>query len=167
MLEQIEQSIHNLLYDHKEGLWSRYKRWKLSEYDIPLNDMGNSGKTDSNGNLYLECYQNRTQRDLVIAAFYLWADGYTPASVYLGGGSTWCGFFPDRNMGPGTMKDALPFTPQGQIFPQIGRYNKHSAPRFKSGENVWFCIVNGPATTNITVKLDGWLKPTGADEDRN
>jgi len=68
-------------------------------------------------------------------------------------------------MSPANAKDLLPFTASGQMFPQIARYNKHNAPRFKSGEDVTFSMVEGPPSTNITVRFDGWLKPAGANED--
>ncbi len=165
ILQDIEQMVHNFFFDHQQGLWHRYKRWKLSQYDIPVSDMAASGATDADGNLTLKIYDNHTQRDLVIAALYLWADGYTPASAFVGASDTWCGLFPDSNMSPANAKDLLPTSPQGQVFPQIARYNKHNAPRFKSGENVWFNMVEGPASTNITVRFDGWLKPAGTNED--
>lgn len=78
MLDQIEELLHRFFYDRQSGLWAKYQRQLFSQYDIPINDMGNSVKTDANGNAEFVVYENSTGRDLAISRLQLWGDGYTP-----------------------------------------------------------------------------------------
>ena len=165
MISEITDWFTRFIYDPREGIWGRYKRFHLARYNIPITDMGLNGTTDANGNLSLIVYQNQESRDLVISRLYILADGYTPASPYLGGSNTWGGIFPDKNASPALCRIFIPATPQGQVFPNVATFGEHSAPRFKSGEDVVFYLTNGPANTNVTVRVDGWLKPAGTNED--
>lgn len=165
IIQGIEQALDKFFYHPHKGLLARYRREQFLAYDIPINDMGNSVKTDANGNAEFVVYENSTGRDIAVSRLQLWADGFDPGNKYTAGGTTWCGIFSALGGNPTTLKDFFPKTSATQLFPTLQSYGEHAAPRFKRGENVVFRIFNGPASTNITVKIDGWLKPAGANED--
>jgi len=165
ILQGVEEMLHRLFYDRREGLLARARQEFFQNYDIPINDMGNSVKTDANGNAEFVVYENSTRRDIAISRLQIWADGKDPGNAYTAGNTTWCGIFSALGGNPTTLKDFFPKTSATQLIPLLQSYGEHAAPRFKNGENIVFRIFNGPATTNITVKIDGWLKPAGVNED--
>lgn len=127
----------------------------------------NTALVDANGNCSVNIYSNKTGRKLVIGRVVLNASGTTPASPHTAAAGEWAGTFG----GPGallpSMRDILPRTPGGQMFPQLAEYSGHNALRFNDGEDVYFELRGSTlaAGTQITASIYGILEPTSSDYD--
>ena len=125
-----------------------------------IDGLGASGKTDANGNLDLQIYQNSMQRHFVVGRLVLWADGYTPAAPW-SGANTWGTI--QSGVGHGNFKDFFPYTAGASCLPNIADYSGINGLRFDKSEVVWLHLVGGPVSTNITARIYGFAEPNASD----
>lgn len=97
--------------------------------------------------------------------YVVWSDAHNPST----GGcfqsvSCWGGIY-HGIASPINLADYFP-PPSGglgeattpNIIPYYKTFNGHDTPEFQAPDNVYFGLVNGPVTTNITCILYGWLE---------
>jgi hypothetical protein len=113
---------------------------------------GNSGVTDSNGNLILPVFRIPVGKIFRLNDVVVWADGYDPANPLATG---WFGLFRDANC----TNPPFDFEPKNtlSVIPAAGEYRKK---RFHSNECITLkYIASGTVATtlNITCMVGGYL----------
>lgn len=124
-----------------------------------------SALTNAGGNVGFRVYDIPDGMQFYPSCYIIWSDAHNPST---GGNfqSTSCyGGIYHGIASPINIADYFP-PPSGglgeaatpNILPYIKRFGKHDSPEFQAPDNVFFGLVNGPATTNITCILYGWLE---------
>lgn len=165
VLEGLEDALDRVFGKHMHH--HRRKKHQDNIVNSTLKfDVPKSAKTDASGNLDLEVYSNPQGRKLRIGRVVVLADGYTPAVPYLDstGNTTWYGIYTTQN-GGGILKDFFPYTASKTqpLFPNLAEYSGLNALQFDYQDKVFFHLVGGPATTNITVCITGFAEPISTD----
>lgn len=124
-----------------------------------------SGTTDGTGKAAFRVFDVPDGMQFYPSRYIVWSDAHNPSTggcfqsvscyggIYHGLGSpvNLADYFPPPDLGIAT--SATP-----NIIPYYKEFNKFNSPEFQSPDNVFFQIINGPVTTNLTLLLYGWLE---------
>lgn len=137
--------------------WKRYKEETSRGQVIPIKGQGNNQATDGSGNADFTIYQNRMERVVEISRVLVFADGYTPATVWSSGyaylytGPKFGGF--------GDVLDFLPDSPGAQVFPNVAEYSSRNVITLGKNDTLCLFVSGGPLSTNLSVFVYGYALP--------
>lgn len=160
-LEHIEVKIGQ----HFDRVVSAVKKSAVDEYPFRLPAQG---KTDANGNVEIQVQGSLPSggKTLVVGRIVILVEGRTPGNPFvgvLGAAGSWWGLFHGRNQNLGAMDDFQPLNNTALVLPNNYTYAGHNAPIYERGDDITFALNNGPANTNITIIVCGWVKDYGSD----
>jgi hypothetical protein len=97
--------------------------------------------------------------------YIIWSDAHNPSTGGCFQSATCYGGIYHGIASPVNLADYFP-PPSGgisesatpNIIPYYKEFNRHDSPEFQAPDNVFFGLVNGPVTTNVTCLLYGWLE---------
>ena len=114
------------------------------------------GNTSAAGLLQLPIYQVPNGYQFYLTRWNVEAVGYSPGAPYINAVGQ-ISIFNGVEFGDGAMVDFLPNPPaaNGAILPASSTDGLPSAPLFRGGETVSLRLVAGPATTKISVRIQG------------
>lgn len=115
-----------------------------------------SGATNAAGGLVIDVYKVPSGRRFRLTRVIVLADGYTPVAPYQNAAA----YLNIRRGAGGQIVDFLPLTAaSGGGIPAKGEYGDAQAPQFVNVEEVTIELVGGPASTGLTVFVQGGLQP--------
>ncbi len=127
----------------------------LREVDPTEIRADDQGITDAAGALTLSVYKVPSGRRFKLTRMIVLADGFTPAAPFQAAGA----YLLVRRSG-GQVVDFLPLTvASGGGLPAKGSDSISQAADFVNGETVDIQLVAGPASTNVSVFIQGSLQP--------
>lgn len=122
-------------------------------------EFGKDGVTDSNGQLLLASVLDVPDgKTFFLYKLILWVAGFDAGNVPTLGSKPWMGLYHGNQFAAANLADYAPANNATFSLPATFEYNSHTAPEFRSPDNLSVGIYHAIANTNMLVKVWGELQ---------
>jgi hypothetical protein len=121
--------------------------------------------TDATGKCGFRVYDIPDGMQFYPSRYIVWSDAHVPSTAGCFQSTSCYGGIYHGLPSPINIADYFP-PPSGgisesatpNIIPYYKEFNRHDSPEFQAPDNVYFSLINGPISTNVTCILYGWLE---------